>query len=417
MPRPCRTPRPRWRVSSVDRPYPGAVSELAVGGVTFDLERRFAVMAIVNRTPDSFYDRGATFALDAAVAAGVAAVADGRRLHRRRGSEVRTRSRAADRRRDRAGDPRRAGTRGAGAGQRRHVPSRGRAGGDRGRSDASSTTRPGSDRPAMADVVAAGGATIVIAHSLAPAAHPVPAAALRRRRRGGRRVPHRAARSWRWTVACRADRIVLDPGHDLNKNTLHSLELTRRLDELTHLGAPLLVALSNKDFIGETLARDRGDRVAGSIAAAVVCALQGARIVRTHNVRETVDALRMVEAVLGWREPAYLAAQHATRGERLMPSRTSCSRRTRCRRARDTRVRMNFVQSADGAATLGGRSGPLGGEHGSRPHAGAADDGGRHRRRRRHGARRRLRRRDRERGAQRLARRTTACPLSPPSRS
>ena len=102
------------------------------------------------------------------------------------------------------------------------------------------------------------------------------------------------------------ERIVLDPGHDLNKNTLHSLELTRRLGELSGLGAPLLVALSNKDFVGETLGRDREARVPGSLAAAVFCVLQGARIVRTHNVRPTVDAMRMVEAVLGWREPALL---------------------------------------------------------------------------------------------------------------
>ena len=54
------------------------------------------------------------------------------------------------------------------------------------------------------------------------------------------------------------------------------------------------------------LGRDRDDRLAGSLAAAVYCVLQGARIVRAHNVAETVDAMRMVEAILGWREPAYL---------------------------------------------------------------------------------------------------------------
>ena len=104
----------------------------------------------------------------------------------------------------------------------------------------------------------------------------------------------------------RADRIVVDPGHDLNKNTLHSLELTRRLGEVTALGFPTLVALSNKDFVGESLGRARDQRVEGSIAAAVYCVLQGARIVRVHNVRETVDAMRMIEAIEGWREPAFL---------------------------------------------------------------------------------------------------------------
>lgn len=110
-----------------------------------------------------------------------------------------------------------------------------------------------------------------------------------------------------------AARIVLDPGHDLNKTTRQSLELTRRLAELGALGQPLLVALSNKDFVGETLDRERGQRVAGSLAAAVYSVLNGARVVRAHNVAETVDAMRMIEAILGWREPAY--ELHNTRPE------------------------------------------------------------------------------------------------------
>jgi len=64
--------------------------------------------------------------------------------------------------------------------------------------------------------------------------------------------------------------------------------------------------VSNKDFIGETLGRDRDSRVEGTLAAAVFCILQGARIVRVHNVSAAVDAVRMTEAILGWREPAYL---------------------------------------------------------------------------------------------------------------
>ena len=53
---------------------------------------------------------------------------------------------------------------------------------------------------------------------------------------------------------------MIDPGHDLNKNTLHSLELTRRLAEVADLGYPTLAAVSNKDFIGETLDADRDQR-------------------------------------------------------------------------------------------------------------------------------------------------------------
>jgi dihydropteroate synthase len=85
------------------------------------------------------------------------------------------------------------------------------------------------------------------------------------------------------------------------------------LGELADLGLPILVALSNKDFIGETLDRPRDERLAGSLAAAVYCAMQGARLVRVHTVTETVDALRMVEAILGWRDPAYTL--HNTRPE------------------------------------------------------------------------------------------------------
>ncbi|MEX0835961.1 MAG: dihydropteroate synthase, partial [Nitriliruptor sp.] len=95
------------------------------------------------------------------------------------------------------------------------------------------------------------------------------------------------------------------------KTTAHSLELTRRLPELAALGFPVLVALSNKDFIGETLdaplgsaAGGTGRRVDGSLAAAIFSVLRGASLVRVHEVRRTVDALRMTEALLGWRRPA-----------------------------------------------------------------------------------------------------------------
>ena len=100
--------------------------------------------------------------------------------------------------------------------------------------------------------------------------------------------------------------IIIDPGHDLNKNTRHSLELVRRLEEITRIGPPTLVALSNKDFVGETLDRERGERLSGTLAATALCVERGARIVRAHEVAATVDAVRMTEAVLGLREPAWL---------------------------------------------------------------------------------------------------------------
>jgi dihydropteroate synthase len=101
-----------------------------------------------------------------------------------------------------------------------------------------------------------------------------------------------------------AERLIVDPGHDFQKTTAHSLEVTRRLPELAALGYPVLVALSNKDFIGETLDAPLEQRVDGSLAAAVFSVLRGASIVRVHEVKRTVDALRMTEAMLGWRDPA-----------------------------------------------------------------------------------------------------------------
>ena len=108
------------------------------------------------------------------------------------------------------------------------------------------------------------------------------------------------------------DRIVIDPGHDLNKNTLHSLELTRRLGELATLGFPLLASVSNKDFVQETLDLPRGEVTEGTLAAVVLCVLAGARIVRVHDVRAVRRALSVTEAVLGWRASRGAAAQRVT---------------------------------------------------------------------------------------------------------
>jgi len=80
----------------------------------------------------------------------------------------------------------------------------------------------------------------------------------------------------------------------------------KKLEEVVALGYPTLVAVSNKDFIGEVLDRERTERLEGSLAAMVVCIMKGARIVRMHNVAASVAAVRMTEAILGFREPAYL---------------------------------------------------------------------------------------------------------------
>jgi dihydropteroate synthase len=102
----------------------------------------------------------------------------------------------------------------------------------------------------------------------------------------------------------RRDRVLVDPTHDFGKNTFHSLEITRRLDELVRTGWPVLVALSRKDFIGETLDLPAEERLAGSLAATAICAWQGAAVFRTHDVRATRQALNMVASIRGTRPPA-----------------------------------------------------------------------------------------------------------------
>jgi dihydropteroate synthase len=98
--------------------------------------------------------------------------------------------------------------------------------------------------------------------------------------------------------------VLLDPAHDFGKNTWHSLEVTRRLDELTATGWPVLVSLSNKDFVGETLDLPVGERLTGTLAATAVCAWHGARVYRVHQVAETRQVLDMVATIRGWRQPA-----------------------------------------------------------------------------------------------------------------
>ncbi|WP_159621431.1 dihydropteroate synthase [Ruania sp. LNNU 22110] len=289
---------------------PDAVGDLAprqIGARTFDFAGRTAVMAIVNRTPDSFYDGGRTFALQAAVDACLAAVADGadwvdiggmafspdtpevsaaEELDRVLGviEAVRAASDVVI-----SVDTQR--------------PEVARACVLAGADVVNDTTGLRTD--GMAQAVAETGASVVIAHSIAqPHRH-------HQRPEYGDVVSEVAAfLSSQVQVALAAgvpaERIIIDPGHDLNKNTRHSLELVRRLAEITALGYPTLVALSNKDFVGETLNRERPERLAGTLAATVMCIERGARIVRAHEVAATVDAVRMAEAVLGLREPAYL---------------------------------------------------------------------------------------------------------------
>ena len=98
--------------------------------------------------------------------------------------------------------------------------------------------------------------------------------------------------------------MLIDPAHDFGKNTWHSLEVTRRLDEMVAAGWPVLVSLSHKDFIGEALNAERDERLVGTLATTAVCAWLGARVFRAHQVTQTRQVLDMVSAIRGERPPA-----------------------------------------------------------------------------------------------------------------
>jgi len=279
--------------------------DLRLGSVTVP-GTGHAVMAIVNRTPDSFYDRGATYAFGAALDRVAAVVAEGALVVDIGGvkagpgedvdvtEELRRVlpfvSAVRDRHPDVAisVDTWRADV-------AREVVAAG--------ADLLNDTWSGAD-PALAEVAAEGGVGLVCSHvgPLTPRSRPhrvaypdVVADVLAR-------VLSLAERAV--AVGVRRDGILLDPTHDFGKNTYHSLLLTRRLDALTDTGWPVLVSLSNKDFVGETLDRPVGERLTGTLAATAVARWLGARVVRAHEVAPTLEVLDMVASIAGQRPPA-----------------------------------------------------------------------------------------------------------------
>ncbi|MDN5605780.1 MAG: dihydropteroate synthase [Kocuria sp.] len=279
------------------------MSHRIIGRRSFDFEKQVAVMAVINRTPDSFYDRGRTYEIDAAVSSAVRAAEQGADWVDIGGVPFgRGRAVSLAEELDRivpvieqvaaasdvviSVDTYRA-----------EVAEAATAAGASVINDTS-----GFSDPRMAATVAESGAHVVITHSAGRPREEKP--------------PARYADvvddvcsflSERVDQAVEAgiprQNIILDPGHDLDKNTLHTLDITRRLDEVVGLGLPVLAAVSNKDFIGEAIDRPQGERLHGSIAAMMACIERGARIVRMHDVASAVDAARMYEAILGWREP------------------------------------------------------------------------------------------------------------------
>ncbi|MFC8013100.1 dihydropteroate synthase [Streptomyces cinereoruber] len=101
-----------------------------------------------------------------------------------------------------------------------------------------------------------------------------------------------------------AEAIFIDPAHDFGKGTLHGLELLRRLDELVSLGWPVMLAVSRKYFLYETLGIPQDRLGPGSLAAAVVGARAGARMFRVHDVAQTRQAVDVVASIMGTRSTA-----------------------------------------------------------------------------------------------------------------
>ena len=242
---------------------------LRLGRATFEPGHP-VVMAIVNRTPDSFYDRGATY---------------GRSEALERVDQVRGRGRGHRRHRRREGRARRRRRRGRGAAPHRRFVAAVRERHpdlvisiDTWRAEVADALcergadlrqrRLGRRRPAaVADVAAKHGAGLVCSHTggLEPRTDPhrvryddVVADVVA----GTAELAERAV-----ALGVRRDGILLDPTHDFGKNTAHSLEITRRLDELVATGWPVLVALSNKDFVGETLDLPVEQRLTGTLAS------------------------------------------------------------------------------------------------------------------------------------------------------
>ena len=94
-----------------------------------------------------------------------------------------------------------------------------------------------------------------------------------------------------------AERIVLDPGFGFAKTLQHNLSLFKHMEALHALGRPLLVGVSRKSMVGQTLNRPVAGRLYGSLALAALAMTKGARILRVHDVAETVDVVRMIAAV------------------------------------------------------------------------------------------------------------------------
>ncbi|PLK58786.1 dihydropteroate synthase [Candidatus Palibaumannia cicadellinicola] len=102
------------------------------------------------------------------------------------------------------------------------------------------------------------------------------------------------------------NKIIIDPGFGFGKNLAHNYSLLARLADFHDFNLPILVGMSRKSMIGQLIQRPPEQRVAGSVACAVIAAMQGAQIIRVHDVKQTIEALRVVEATLSAKEQFFV---------------------------------------------------------------------------------------------------------------
>jgi|SRR5580658_527030 dihydropteroate synthase len=264
---------------------------------TLDLSRPL-VMGVLNVTPDSFSDGGHFFSTQAAVEQGVRMAAEGAAFIDVGGESTRPGAAAVD----------------AGEEARRVLPVI-----ERLRALTSAVISVDTSKAQIMRAAASAGAGLINdvralqePEALAAAVHSGCAVCLVHMQGEPRTMqlaPHyddvvsevRALLAAR-VRACRdaglsPDRIVVDPGFGFGKTLQHNLQLLRQLPQIVADGLPVLAGLSRKSMLGTLTHRAPGERLAGSVALAVIAALAGARIIRAHDVAATVDALEVVTAL------------------------------------------------------------------------------------------------------------------------
>src|SRR6516225_3794879 len=270
---------------------------------------RALIMAIVNRTPDSFYDRGATFTDDAAKAAVHSAIAEGADVIDVGGVKAGPgESVGADEEIARV-VPFIEWLRGEYPDQlisidtwRVAVAKQACAAG----ADLINDTWSGAE-PGLAAVAAEFDTGLVCSHTggATPRTRPFRVSYGHTVRGVVDDVIAEVTAAAERAVAAGVARgkILIDPTHDFGKNTFHGLALLRHVEDLVNTGWPVLMALSNKDFVGETLGVDLTERLEGTLAATALAAAAGARMFRVHEVGPTRRVLEMVASINGQRRP------------------------------------------------------------------------------------------------------------------